>query len=262
MRKFLISLAIFTLILTACGRHTEENTSGDENSYTIRIAYLVPEEQSTHLAAESFKEKLENESDGRINVELYPNGQLYPSDREAIEAVQLNNVEMTIPALAPVSSFNKKFMVFDLPFLFKDHESVYETLDGELGQELLEELESDGLKGLAFAENGFRHISNNSGPIEKPEDLKGLKLRSMENPVHTETFKTYGANASPFAFGELYTALQQGTYDAMESPISLYYTNKFYEVQDYLTISGHFYAATILLMNNEFFNSLNEFHNS
>lgn len=258
MRKFLISLAIFTLILTACGRPTEENTSGDENSYTIRIAYLVPEEQSTHLAAESFKEKLENESDGRINVELYPNGQLYPSDREAIEAVQLNNVEMTIPALAPVSSFNKKFMVFDLPFLFKDHESVYETLDGELGQELLEELESDGLKGLAFAENGFRHISNNSGPIEKPEDLKGLKLRSMENPVHTETFKTYGANASPFAFGELYTALQQGTYDAMESPISLYYTNKFYEVQDYLTISGHFYAATILLMNNEFFNSLPE----
>ncbi|MBO1002732.1 DctP family TRAP transporter solute-binding subunit [Pseudogracilibacillus auburnensis] len=258
MRKCIIILSLFTLILSACGRPTDKNTNDDDKSYTIRVAYLVSEEQSTHLAAKTFKEKLENESEGRISVELYPNGQLYPSDREAIEAVQLNNVEMTIPALAPVASFNKKFMVFDLPFLFKDYESVYKTLDGSLGQELLKELESDGLKGLAYAENGFRHISNNDGPIEKPEDLKGLKLRSMENPVHTETFKTYGANASPFAFGELYTALQQGTYDAMESPISLYYTNKFYEVQDYLTISGHFYAATILLMNNEFFNSLPE----
>lgn len=258
MRKCIIILSLFTLILSACGRPTDKNTNDDDKSYTIRVAYLVSEEQSTHLAAETFKEKLESESEGRISVELYPNGQLYPSDREAIEAVQLNNVEMTIPALAPVASFNKKFMVFDLPFLFKDYESVYKTLDGSLGQELLKELESDGLKGLAYAENGFRHISNNDGPIEKPEDLKGLKLRSMENPVHTETFKTYGANASPFAFGELYTALQQGTYDAMESPISLYYTNKFYEVQDYLTISGHFYAATILLMNNEFFNNLPE----
>lgn len=261
MKALLLIVSMLLLVLAACGRPSDSGSSESNNKgekYKLRIAYLVSEEQSTHLAAVTMKEKLEKESDGRLQVELFANGSLYPSDREAIEAVQLNNIEMTIPALSPLASFNKKFMVFDLPFLFKDNQAAYQTLDSDLGQELLDSLESDGLKGLAYAENGFRNISNNRGPIESPEDLKGLKLRSMENPVHTETFKLLGANASPFAFGELYTALQQGTYEAMESPISLYYTNKFYEVQKYLTISGHFYTPTILLMNDKFFKGLPE----
>ncbi len=218
----------------------------------------MPEEQSSHVAAVDFKEKLESESDGRIKVELYPNGQLYGSDREAIEAVQLGNIEMTIPAVAAMASFNEKFQVFDLPFLFNNNEAAYKALDGELGQELMADLESNGLKGLVFGENGFRHVSNNEGPIEKPEDMEGLKMRTLESPLHTDTFNAFGANASPFAFGELYTALQQGTYDAMDCPISLYYTNKFYEVQDYLTLTGHVYAATSLLMNDDFYNDLPE----
>lgn len=259
MKALLILFMSTAMILAACGRPNNDNNSNgnsEGDTYKIRIAYLPSEEQSTHLAAKSLKEKLENESNGRLQIELYPNGSLYGSDREAIEAVQLNNVEMTIPALSPLSSFNKKFMVFDLPFLFKNHDDAYRTLDSDLGQELLDDLQKDGLKGLVYAENGFRHISNNEGPIESPADLKGLKMRTMENPVHTATFKKLGANASPFAFGELYTALQQGTYDAMESPISLYYTNKFYEVQKYLTITGHFYTPTILLMNNKFYEEL------
>ncbi len=257
MKKLTGLLLIVVMILTACGRPTTSN-SGDGEEYKIRIAYLVSEEQSTHLAALKYKEKLEEESDGKLKVELYPNGQLYASDREAIEAVQLGNIEMTIPAVAPLASFNKKFMVFDLPFLFNDNEAAYRALDGDLGQQLLDELEKNDMKGLVFAENGFRHMSNNNGPIEGVADLKGLKYRTLENPVHTDTFKAFGANASPFAFGELYTALQQKTYDAMESPISLYYTNKFYEVQKYLTLTGHVYAATILLMNNDFYSSLPE----
>lgn len=259
MKKLVTLLLVTMLALAACGRPTGNTSSAkgeEQDAYTIRIAYLVSEEQSSHLAAKTYKETLEKESNGRLKVELYPNGQLYPSDREAIEAVQLGNVEMTIPAVAPLASFNNKFMVFDLPFLFDNNEAAYRALDGELGQQLLAELENNDLKGLVFAENGFRHMSNNNGPIQGTADLKGLKYRTLENPVHTDTFKAFGANASPFAFGELYTALQQKTYDAMESPISLYYTNKFYEVQDYLTLTSHVYAATILLMNNEFYNSL------
>jgi len=255
-------LLMLVLILAACGRPDSGSSSGEEGgdgeTYTIRLAHLVPEEQSSHVAAVDFKEKLESESDGRITVELYPNGQLYGSDREAIEAVQLGNIEMTIPAVAAMASFNEKFQVFDLPFLFNNNEAAYKALDGELGQELMADLESNGLKGLVFGENGFRHVSNNEGPIEKPEDMEGLKMRTLESPLHTDTFNAFGANASPFAFGELYTALQQGTYDAMDCPISLYYTNKFYEVQDYLTLTGHVYAATSLLMNDDFYNSLPE----
>ncbi|MGM0754177.1 MAG: DctP family TRAP transporter solute-binding subunit [Bacillota bacterium] len=258
MKKFIPLLLIAILIISACGRPSGSSSEGNEDTYTIRIAHLVPEEQSSHVAAETFKEKLEKESDGRIKVELYPNGQLYGSDREAIEAVQLGNIEMTIPAVAPLASFNEKFLVFDLPFLFNSNEAAYKALDGELGQELMADLEKNDLKGLVFGENGFRHMSNNNGPIENPDQLKGLKFRTLENPLHTDTFKAFGANASPFAFGELYTALQQGTYDAMECPVSLYYTNKFYEVQDYLSLTGHVYAATALLMNNDFYNELPE----
>ena len=255
-------LLMLVLILAACGRPDSGSSSGDDGgdgeTYTIRLAHLVPEEQSSHVAAVDFKEKLESESDGRLTVELYPNGQLYGSDREAIEAVQLGNIEMTIPAVAAMASFNEKFQVFDLPFLFNNTEAAYKALDGDLGQELMADLESNGLKGLVFGENGFRHVSNNEGPIEKPEDMEGLKMRTLESPLHTDTFNAFGANASPFAFGELYTALQQGTYDAMDCPISLYYTNKFYEVQDYLTLTGHVYAATSLLMNDDFYNDLPE----
>ncbi|MBN8193420.1 DctP family TRAP transporter solute-binding subunit [Bacillus sp. NTK074B] len=258
MKKIFPLLFIAILIMSACGRPSTSSSEGSEETYTIRIAHLVPEEQSSHVAAVTFKEKLEKESDGRIKVELYPNGQLYGSDREAIEAVQLGNIEMTIPAVAPLASFNEKFLVFDLPFLFNSNEAAYKALDGELGQELMADLEKNDLKGLVFGENGFRHMSNNKGPIESPEDVKGLKFRTLENPLHTDTFKAFGANASPFAFGELYTALQQGTYDAMECPVSLYYTNKFYEVQDYLSLTGHVYAATALIMNNDFYNELPE----
>jgi tripartite ATP-independent transporter DctP family solute receptor len=263
MKKLLVLLSVLVLVLAACGRPAAnvskgDNGEDDQEVFTIRIAHLVPEEQSTHIAAVTFKEKLEKESNGRLKVEIYPNGSLFGSDREAIEAVQLGNVEMTIPAVAPLASFNKKFMVFDLPFIFDDNEAAYKALDGELGQGLLKDLEKNSLKGLVFAENGFRNMSNHKGPITSPADLKGMKFRTLENPVHTDTFKAFGANASPFSFGELYTALQQGTYDAMESPISLYYTNKFYEVQEYLTLTRHVYAATILLMNNDFYNKLPE----
>lgn len=265
MKKLLGLLLIMFVILAACGRPDSGSSTSSEGgegengeTYTIRLAHLVPEEQSSHVAAVAFKEKLEAESDGRLKVELYPNGQLYGSDREAIEAVQLGNIEMTIPAVAAMASFNEKFQVFDLPFLFNSHEAAYKALDGELGQQLMADLENNGLKGLVFGENGFRHVSNNRGPIDSPEDMQGLKMRTLESPLHTATFEAFGANASPFAFGELYTALQQGTYDAMECPISLYYTNKFYEVQDYLSLTGHVYAATALLANNDFFNSLPE----
>lgn len=252
--RILSFLALITvLILSACGRPNIDEQTGQK---TIRLAHLVNPTQSTHIMSEEFKEQIEEESDGRLKVELYPSGSLFPSDREAIEAVQLGNVEMTIPALASVSGFDQDFMILDLPYLFEDTEEAYSVLDGPFGQGLLDGLEDVNIKGLVYGENGFRHITNNLHPVYTPDDIEGQKMRTLESPVHADVFNAFGANASPFAFGEMYSTLQQGTYDAMESPIALMYTSNLYEVQQYMSLTSHVYMPVALLMNNDFYESL------
>ncbi|WP_052255147.1 DctP family TRAP transporter solute-binding subunit [Salinicoccus sp. YB14-2] len=253
MRNLSLLVLITVLILSACGRPDIDEQNGQK---TIRLAHLVNPTQSTHIMSEEFKKQVEEESDGRLKVELYPSGSLFPSDREAIEAVQLGNVEMTIPALASVSGFDQDFMILDLPYLFEDTEEAYSVLDGPFGQGLLDGLEDVNIKGLVYGENGFRHITNNIQPVHTPEDIEGQKMRTLESPVHADVFNAFGANASPFAFGEMYSTLQQGTYDAMESPIALMYTSNLYEVQQYMSLTSHVYMPVALLMNNDFYESL------
>ncbi|MGM8213660.1 DctP family TRAP transporter solute-binding subunit [Virgibacillus sp. W0430] len=269
MRKLLL-ISSFILMLMFIGACSSDDSAGSTDGssdsegsdaagsgeYTIGLTYTTPESGSTHLGMEKFKELVEAGSDGQIEVELYPSGQLYASEREAIEAVQSGNIEMTVTASAPVAGFDKRFMALDLPFIFPDHETAYEALDGELGQTLLDGLPEIGLVGLAYGETGMRQFSNSKRPIESPEDMKGLKIRVMENEVHIDTLSAYGADASPFAFGELYSALQQNIYDGMENPLNLIDQMKFYEVQDYLTISNHSYTATVGFMNADFYDAL------
>lgn len=233
---------------------SSETTGSGE--HTISVSYTTPESGSTHMGMENFKELAEEKTNGEVVIELFPNGQLYASEREAIEAVQSGTVEMTVAASAPVVGFDERFLALDLPFIFPDHETAYEALDGELGQTLLDGLPDIGLTGLAYGETGMRQMTNNSHPIESPEDLSGLQIRTMENDVHINTFKEYGADPSPFAFGELYSALQQNMYDGMENPINLVDQMNFYEVQDYLTISNHAYTATVAFINNDYFENL------
>lgn len=265
MRKllFIIGFILMTLVISACS--SDDSSSGDSSdaegasdSFEIGVTYTTPESGATHIGLEKFKELVEESTDGQVKVELYPNGQLYASEREAIEATQAGNIEMTVAASAPVAGFDERFLALDLPFIFPDHDTAYEALDGELGQKLLDGLPEIGLVGLGYGETGMRQLTNNSHPIEKPEDLNGLKIRTMENQVHIDTFNEYGANASPFAFGELYSALQQNVYDGMENPINLIDQMKFYEVVDYLTISNHAYTATVAFMNEDLFNSMPE----
>lgn len=265
----LLGFIFLMMLISACtlGATSEKKTEEDSveaneqkgsGEYIVGITYTTPETGSTHMGMEKFKELAEEKTNGEVVVELYPSGQLYASEREAIEAVQAGNIEMTVAASAPVAGFDKRFLALDLPFIFPDHDTAYEALDGELGQTLLDGLPEIGLVGLAYGETGMRQLSNSKRPIESPEDLAGLKIRTMENEVHIDTFNEYGSNASPFAFGELYSALQQNIYDGMENPINLVDQMKFYEVQDYLTISNHAYTATVGFMNADFFNSLPE----
>ncbi|WP_428912100.1 DctP family TRAP transporter solute-binding subunit [Niallia sp. Krafla_26] len=251
--SFSLLLAIF---LTACS--SGESTSGGDTSdkVVLKITHAVPEEHASNLALLDFKEKLAEKTDGKIELQIFPNAQLYASDREAVEATQLGNIDMTMVATPTLASFEPAFMVFDLPFLFPSRDEAHKALDGGLGDKLDELLPDQKLVGLGYGENGFRQYTNNVRPIKEPSDFEGLKFRVIENKLYQDAFDLMGANSSPLAFGETYSALQQNTFDGMDSPISLIYSMKFYEVQKYLTIGDQTYAPLITVINKEKFDSI------
>ncbi|MGN6390430.1 MAG: DctP family TRAP transporter solute-binding subunit, partial [Burkholderiaceae bacterium] len=146
--------------------------------------------------------------------------------------------------------------ILDVPFLFRDYGHARRVLDGPIGQDLLKKFDSKGFKALAWGENGFRHMTNNTHPVRVPEDLKGLKMRTMENPVHVQAYKGFGIIPTPMAFSEVFTALQQGTVDGQENPLSVITSAKFDQVQKYLTLTGHVYSPCVFLMNKEAFDKL------
>lgn len=224
--------------------------------YTIKVGTIQPESHpDCVLMREVFQKYVEENSGGRIKVELYPNAQM-GGDREMAEAVQLGILQMALPVTSITASFEKSFNVVELPYLFTTRESAFEALDGELGKELDKRLLKTGMMNLGYFENGFRHITNNKRPIYSPEDLKGLKIRTMEVPPHIAFFKELGANPTPMSFGELYTALQQGTVDGQENPIVLIHDSRFYEVQKYCSLTGHVFSVVHILTNKSFIDNL------
>lgn len=253
-------MLVMSTLIAACSskKDTGGENSSNKDDFTIRYSIVGTEQHPTALALLELQDELKEMSDGRLKIDFYPNGQLYPDERETNEAVQLGNIEMTAATTASMSTFHEKFMVFDLPYLFDSREEAFEALDGEFGHKVLEGLEDKNFVSLGFQENGFRHLINNKRPIETVSDVKGLKMRVLPSAVYQDTLNLMGADASPLAFGELYSALQQGTYDGMESTVDLLYENKFYEVQDYLTLSSTFFAPVVIVMNKEFYDTLPE----
>ena len=226
--------------------------------YVFKFGTIVPETHADCIAAnEVFKKSLEEGSNGRIKFELYPNAQL-GGDREMVEACQLGVLDGCLPAGSTLVGFDQRFQVLALPYLFANREIAFKALDGDLGKTLNSHLPEIGLVGLGFTENGFRHISNNRGPINTPEDLKGIKIRTMENPMHLAYFKAVGANPTPMAWGELYTALQQGVVDGEENPAALVNEARFYEVQKYYSKTGHVFSACNIILSKSFYDRLPE----
>lgn len=225
----------------------------------IKYAMVGNETNPTYISIMQVKDFIEKKSNGEIQFQVYPNGQL-GGDRQILEGMQLGTIEMGIVGISVMSNFNPKFGIFDLPFLFKDEQTAYKALDGELGAKISELAIPLGFRILGYGTDGYRHVSNNRGPIKKPADLSGLKIRTMENPVHISTFKALGANPTPMSFGELYMALQQKTVDAQENPVVLTYNNKFYEVQKYYSLTGHVYAVVPILISDICYQRLSEKH--
>jgi TRAP-type transport system periplasmic protein len=170
--------------------------------------------------------------------------------------VQLGTQELTLTSTGPVPNFVPAARILDIPFLFRDKAHARAVLDGPIGQDMLKEFESKGFKALAWAENGVRHMTNSKRAVNAPEDLKGLKMRTMENPVHVAAYKGFGIVTTPMAFPEVFTALQQGTVDGQENPLSVIMAAKFDQVQKHLSLTGHVYSPAIFLMNKAAFDKL------
>jgi tripartite ATP-independent transporter DctP family solute receptor len=244
MRKISVFLGILTFAMAV---QVQAGT-------LLTIGSGYPEDHSVHFGLVRFAEIVEKESNGELVCEIYPNQQM-GGDRELIEAVQLGNITISCPSTSPVAGFVKEFYVLDVPFMFSNREEAYAALDGEPGRMLLKTLETVNIKGLTFNENGFRNLTANR-EVLSPDDLRGVKIRVMENRIHLLTWSTYGANPTPMAFGELFTSLQQRTVDAQENPYELIFTNKFYEVQSNIMETNHIYTPAVLIINLEFFNGL------
>ncbi len=232
-----------------------DSARSQEKPVVLKLGHAVAPEHPYHLGAIKYSEMIAQRTKNKVKIDVYPSTQL-GNERDMVEGLQLGTIDLVVTSTGPLGSFVPKMFVVDLPFLFRDREHAYRVLDGPVGRELLEAFSARGIKGLAFWENGFRQITNNVRPIEKPEDLKGIKIRTMENKVHLASFKAFGASPTPMAWSEVYTALQQKTIDAQENPIAIVYYQKIYEVQKYLTLTGHFYSPTPLLMSLKAFNNL------
>ena len=242
----------------AAGGGAAGSAAGTE--VTLILANAAPASEVNHMYqyCQKFKELVEEKSDGRIGVEIHPNGEL-GGERDLVEGVQLGTVDMCFVASAPLGNFVTDTLAFDFPFLFRDFDHVEKVMGGEIGADIANQIEEKAkVKFLSWGVNGFRHFCNNVRPVRSPEDMAGMKVRTMENKIHMETFSALGTDPTPMGTGELYTALQQGTVDGMEGPLTWILPSKYNEVQKYLSLTGHFYAPSAALMNQAKYNSFSE----
>ncbi len=255
MKKALVLALLLVLVaglVAGCGGSKQPADSGKpadtkKEVLVLKAGHSVAETHPYHLGLLKFKELIEAGTNGAVELQIFPASSL-GAERELIEGMQIGSVDVVLSSTGPIGGFAPKMGVVDLPFLFRDNEHAYKVLDGPIGDSLLKELETAGIIGLAFWENGFRNITNNKREVKTPADLKGLKLRTMENPVHMATFKQLGADPTPMAFSELFTALQTGAMDGQENPIPIIYNSRFYEVQKYVSLTGHFYSPAPLMV--------------
>ncbi len=222
---------------------------------TIRLAHVVNEKDAFHQCALKFKELVEAGSDGELKITIFPNAKL-GDERTLLERMKLGVVDAGIITGGPIINFMPSFGVFDLPFIFSSPEHAYKVLDGPVGQQMLNDMEQFGWKGLAYGERGFRNLTNSKREVKTPEDIKGLKIRLMQNPVYVDSFKALGANAVPMAWTEVLTALQQGTVDGQENPLNVIVAFKLYETQKYLSITRHAYAPNVIMVSMKTWNKL------
>ncbi len=223
--------------------------------YVLKFSHVVSENTPKGKAAKFFEKRLEELSKGKIDVQVYPNSQLY-KDKAVLKAIRLNSVQMACPSFSKFTKTVPQLALFDLPFLFRDMEHVHKVQDGEVGKKLKDMVSAKGFVVLDYWDNAFKQLSSSKKALKMPEDAKGQKFRIMSSKVLEAQFKAVGANPQVMPFSEVYSALAQGVIDGQENTNSNIYTKKFYEVQKYMTLSNHGYLGYLVVMSKKFYNSL------
>ncbi|MEH0022993.1 MAG: DctP family TRAP transporter solute-binding subunit [Desulfobacter sp.] len=250
MKRSLVKLgiaAVLTVIFAA--------TPAFSKARVIKVSTTTQPTHIYNVGLEHFAKLVKEKTNGELEVQIFPAAQL-GSERDAVEGLQLGTLEMTLTSTGPLGNFIPEIKLLNLPFLFKDRDEAYKILDGKIGTGIADKFPAIGIRSLGWYENGFRHITNNVRPINSMKDMAGIKIRVMEDSLFISTMKALGASPLPMAFGELYTALEQGTVDAQENPLVNIDASRFYEVQKHLAITGHFYSPAMLLVSEIFYQSL------
>jgi len=245
MNRLLCAIALAMLALPALA----------QGPIVIKFSHVVAPDTPKGKAALKFKALAEARTKGAVKVEVYPNSQL-AKDQEEMGALQLNAVQMLAPSVSKFGPIGvREFEVFDLPYIIPDRATLYRVTEGEVGRKLFAKLEAKGIKGLAYWDNGFKHMSANR-PLRRLSDLRGLKVRIQSSKVLEAQMKAMGAIPRAMAFSEAYTALQQGVVDGTENTLSNMYTQKMHEVQKHLTLSEHGYILYAVIVNKKFWDGL------
>ena len=278
MKKRILSVlmvaAMTTAVFAGCGSSSTGSAAGStaastgsaaasgsaaagDAEYSMIAGTTTPDAHPYNLGLVKMGELINEKTNGAVKLDVFGNSQL-GGERDLIEGLQLGSVQVTCVSTAPLSGFTDMFLVFDLPFIFETTEQARAVMDSEVGEQILHSVDEQGLVGLAWFENGFRNVTNNVKPVTVPDDLKGIKIRTMENPIHMAAFKVMGADPTPMAMGDVFTALQQGTIDAEENPVPIVETNKFYEVQKYISMTGHIFSPAPVFIAKDYYDAMPE----
>ncbi|MFC3883908.1 TRAP transporter substrate-binding protein [Bacillus songklensis] len=233
----------------------DDEQKGLKEQIVINFSHVVAENTPKGLAAQKFAEIVNEKSDGRVKVEVFPNGVLY-SDDEEINALMRDDVQMIAPSFSKMTEIMPEWQVFDLPFIFEDYEEVERAFMGDVGRKLLTMLKDENIKGLALWSNGFKQMTSDERPLLKPRDFKGQRFRIMPSEVIEEQFRLLGGEPKVVPFNQVYESLEKHQFDGQENTISNIYSKRFYQLQRYMTISNHGYLGYAVLMNEEFWERL------
>lgn len=258
MLKKSIAIILSVIMMLSFNGCSSTETGKESKATTLKISLGVSDKHPVYVALmEDFKPDVEEATEGRYEVEVYPSAQL-GDDTKSVEALRAGTLEMCVTSTAPLTGMVSELAIFDLPFLFNNDGIADKVLDSEVGEYLSSKMPDKNLINLAWWEFGFRNLTNSVRPVKTPEDLKGLKIRTMDNKYHLETWKAMGANPTPMSWGEVFISLEQGAIDGQENPVPNFFSAGIHEVNPYVTLTGHIYAPLMFLCSKKVYDKISE----